>query len=207
MRTALFLMVFLSIGEHSSFAETGAYFGFGAMPVEKAAGCIEVARVIEGTPAAAAGLQEGDIIIAVKGETIDCPIQKPRGLFSWARVGEKARFEVVRQGKKLEFEIQAVEIPAWIQQSVADARGIELGEQLLQRLVASGESFEIWLENGQLAIAGSFSTEEAAGLLRHWQTNGTVQSIIQVVGVTEKKQKIRIRADHAARIHHFEPVK
>jgi serine protease Do len=63
------------------------------------AGAIVVADPLEASPARAAGLHEGDVIIALDGNTVDEPGDVFR-LLDRSRIGEACTIDYVRQGKR-----------------------------------------------------------------------------------------------------------
>ena len=58
-----------------------------------------VDEVLEGTPAAKAGLEDGDVIIEISGAKVDNPNELSRRVASYAP-GEKVRVKVLRDGKE-----------------------------------------------------------------------------------------------------------
>ena len=69
-----------------------------------------VARVIEGSPAAAAGLQEEDIIVEFNGQEIEQSSELPQYV-GRAPVGESSRLVVIRSGKKKKLSVTIGELP------------------------------------------------------------------------------------------------
>ena len=69
-----------------------------------------VAQVNEDTPAAAAGLKEGDIILAVDGRPINSP-NALRNLISLSDIGHAARVQVLRDGKERDITVKLAELP------------------------------------------------------------------------------------------------
>lgn len=58
-----------------------------------------VSRVITDSPAEAAGLQEGDIIVSLDGKSIESPMDVTRAVWS-AAAGDNVEIEVLRNGRK-----------------------------------------------------------------------------------------------------------
>jgi serine protease Do len=69
-----------------------------------------VARVIEDSPAAKAGLQPGDIILAYRGRDLVYSSDLPP-LVGRTRIGEAAEIEVLRAGERREIEVTVAELP------------------------------------------------------------------------------------------------
>ena len=69
-----------------------------------------VAQVNDDTPAAAAGLKEGDIILAVDGRDINTP-NALRNLISLSDVGHPARVQVLRDGKERDIVVKLGRLP------------------------------------------------------------------------------------------------
>lgn len=71
---------------------------------------VYVQRVTSGSPAAAAGLQEGDIITAVNGQTID--EDNPLNNVLWQfHVGDKVTLTILRQGEELSVDVTLTQRP------------------------------------------------------------------------------------------------
>ena len=68
-----------------------------------------VAQVLDGSPAEAGGIQEGDIIIAFNGQEIDFSSDLPH-LVGRAPAGEDAELTVVRSGKQISLELEIGEL-------------------------------------------------------------------------------------------------
>ncbi len=69
-----------------------------------------VAQVNDDTPAAAAGLKEGDIILSVDGHDINNP-NALRNLISLSDVGHAARVQVLREGKERDIIVKLGRLP------------------------------------------------------------------------------------------------
>jgi len=68
-----------------------------------------VAQVLDGSPAEAGGIQEGDIITAFNGEEIDFSSDLPH-LVGRAAAGSEAELTVVRSGKQITLELEIGEL-------------------------------------------------------------------------------------------------
>ncbi|MEK7122105.1 MAG: PDZ domain-containing protein, partial [Patescibacteria group bacterium] len=66
--------------------------------------------VMAGSPAAAAGLKEGDIILEFSGIKIDQENNLAK-LLSKHKVGEKVSFKILRDGKEMNIEMELTERP------------------------------------------------------------------------------------------------
>ena len=71
--------------------------------------CVEIVQVLEGTPAARAGLRAGDLIIAVDGEPV-AGMSELQQLMVAERIGEPTTFTVAREDRLLELELTPVEL-------------------------------------------------------------------------------------------------
>jgi Do/DeqQ family serine protease len=92
-----------------------------AMGSEQATGVL-VSNVFEGTPAATAGIQRGDIVTSLDGS----PVHSRREFYEISRsvtVGDRAKVELDRSGKKVALELEAEPFP--------EARADELAQVLL----------------------------------------------------------------------------
>jgi len=92
-----------------------------AMGSQQATGVL-VSNVFPGTPAAAAGIQRGDIVTSLDGS----PVESRRDFYEIARsitVGDRAKLALDRSGKKLTVEVEAERFP--------EARADELAQVLL----------------------------------------------------------------------------
>ncbi|MBK8164334.1 MAG: DegQ family serine endoprotease [bacterium] len=69
-----------------------------------------VAQVNDDTPAAAAGLKEGDIILSVDGKPINSP-NALRNLISLSDIGHAARVQVLRDGKERDVTVKLGRLP------------------------------------------------------------------------------------------------
>ncbi len=77
--------------------------------LERPAGAL-VAQVIEGGPAAAAGLQVGDVILGVNGDPVDLSADLPR-LVGALKPGSKAELNVVREGRRRQLAVTVGSLP------------------------------------------------------------------------------------------------
>jgi putative serine protease PepD len=67
----------------------------------------EIARVLSGTPAAKAGLKEGDVVIAIDGE----PVNSATSLVAYVRekaVGDQVNLTVIRDGQTVHLDATLV---------------------------------------------------------------------------------------------------
>ena len=73
------------------------------------AACVEVVEVVEGSPAAKAGLRPEDLIVAVGGMPVEGADDLQR-LMAGELIGERVTTAVVREGRQLEVELVPVEL-------------------------------------------------------------------------------------------------
>lgn len=78
--------------------ELRAHFG---VPADRG---VMVARVVEDSPAARAGLQVGDVIAGVEGDGVESPWDLTMAVRG-KEAGETARLEVWRDGRSLDFDV------------------------------------------------------------------------------------------------------
>jgi S1-C subfamily serine protease len=71
--------------------------------------CVEVVEVVEGSPAAAAGLRPEDLIVAVDGTPV-AGVDDLQRLMTAERIGARVPATVVRDGVRLELELVPVEL-------------------------------------------------------------------------------------------------
>jgi serine protease Do len=70
---------------------------------------IEIVEVVEGSPAAAAGLRPGDIVVSIDGEHVAGPRDIQRRMLADA-IGTPTRIELVRDGTTLTIEATPTEL-------------------------------------------------------------------------------------------------
>ncbi|MET1010329.1 MAG: trypsin-like peptidase domain-containing protein, partial [Gaiellaceae bacterium] len=73
------------------------------------AACVEVVEIVEGSPAAKAGLRPEDLIVAVGGMPVEGADDLQR-LMASELIGERVTAAVVREGRQLEVELVPVEL-------------------------------------------------------------------------------------------------
>jgi serine protease Do len=73
------------------------------------AACVEVVEIVEGSPAAKAGLRPEDLIVAVGGMPVEGADDLQR-LMDGELIGERVTAAVVREGRQLEVELVPVEL-------------------------------------------------------------------------------------------------
>jgi serine protease Do len=78
-----------------------------ALPVEYGA---FVTQVVAGSPAADAGVQRGDIVIALGGQSIDSDNPFINLLYKY-EPGDRTTITIVREGQEMTFDVQLVERP------------------------------------------------------------------------------------------------
>ncbi|PSN17265.1 serine protease [filamentous cyanobacterium CCP5] len=77
--------------------------------VEQESGVI-IVRVMEGTPAEAAGLQRGDIIQRVNGKAVETPVDVQAQVEN-SEIGEAVPVEILRNGEVEEIEVRPTALP------------------------------------------------------------------------------------------------
>lgn len=95
-----------------------AYLGVGIQPVTgqlagelavKPRSGVAVTKVMEGTPAAEAGLQEGDVIVRIAGQVVKTP-QALQLAVERSPIGDRVELQVVRGGETIDLTYQAAEM-------------------------------------------------------------------------------------------------
>jgi len=86
-----------------------------AMELPSAEGAL-VAQVMEGTPAAKAGIKAGDVVVSFEGHPIKRSRDLPR-LVATASPGSKSTLEVIRDGKRVKLKIEIGTLPEEMAQS------------------------------------------------------------------------------------------
>ncbi len=81
-----------------------------AMGLDEALDGVLINQVLPGTPAEAAGLENGDVITEVNGETIDGALELTRRVGAF-QPGEDVRFTVMRDAEELNFTVVLAERP------------------------------------------------------------------------------------------------
>lgn len=89
---------YIGVGLKEVTAELASNYGLG---VNKG---VYVAQVFAESPAAKAGIQVGDIIVAIDGKTID-NYETLKNLLDTMKVGQKVAIRVIRNGKPVELEL------------------------------------------------------------------------------------------------------
>src|SRR5690606_81572 len=112
-----------------------------------------VSQIVPGGPAARAGIQEGDVVVAVDGHRIHEGRELQRAVLRKG-VGKSLRLEVLREGKKRSITVttderpereRAVRSPGQTRGG-SDSFGLSIGE------VPAGLSRELGLKNGEGAV-------------------------------------------------------
>jgi C-terminal processing protease CtpA/Prc len=95
---------------------------------------IKIVEVVDGGPAAKAGLQPEDVITTINGRAIESPQEVP-GIVQNAGAGSVLKLDVLREGKKKAFEVTLARHPADSEQAQApspkeDPKGGDLRERV-----------------------------------------------------------------------------
>jgi serine protease Do len=78
-----------------------------------------VAKVLEDSPAAKAGLEVGDVIVEYNGRTVNYSSDLPP-LVGRTKVGEEAKIKVIRGGKSRVLTVEIAELPSEEELQLAD---------------------------------------------------------------------------------------
>jgi S1-C subfamily serine protease len=71
--------------------------------------CVEIVQIVEGAPAARAGLRPGDLVIAVDGEPVTSMGELQRLMIA-ERIGARTTFTVARDSQLLDLELTPIEL-------------------------------------------------------------------------------------------------
>ncbi|AQQ54907.1 S1C family serine protease [Planococcus lenghuensis] len=74
------------------------------LPADVKSGVV-IESVIEGTPAAAAGLQPSDVIVEMDGEAVDNMLELRQHLYNETQIGDTLMVSAYRNGELMEFEL------------------------------------------------------------------------------------------------------
>ncbi len=107
-----------------------------------------IAEVMEGAPAAKAGLQASDVILSFDGKAVENSSDLPR-MVGATKPGSKVAVEVWRKGKLQRIDVELGELPGEAQASAKDAKSFSRGGLVLSELGAE-QRRELKLENGLL---------------------------------------------------------
>jgi S1-C subfamily serine protease len=73
-----------------------------------------IVRVMEDTPAEAAGLQRGDIIQKINGKAVETPVEV-QSQVEGSRIGESLQVEILRNGDQETIEVKPMALPSDLQ--------------------------------------------------------------------------------------------
>ncbi|MFI5314357.1 MAG: trypsin-like peptidase domain-containing protein [Myxococcota bacterium] len=114
-----------------------------AMGSQQATGVL-VSNVFEGTPAAAAGIQRGDIVTLLDGS----PVRSRREFYEIARsvtVGDRVKLQLDRSGKKVAVEVSAERFP---EARADELTQVLLGLDLAERTPALAKKYGLQADRG-----------------------------------------------------------
>jgi len=80
-----------------------------SMGIEDGEGAL-VSQIFEGTPAADAGMEEGDVVVSFDGKAVAGPSEL-QSIVGWTKPGNRARVVVMRDGKKKTLTVKVAERP------------------------------------------------------------------------------------------------
>ncbi|WP_172194477.1 RIP metalloprotease RseP [Saccharibacillus qingshengii] len=158
------------------------YVQVAGVPDENAAG-VKVSSVVAGTPAAAAGLQEGDIVQSIDGQPVDGDLSKVTTLIN-ASGGQEVQMSVERGGEAVQIPVTPKKVTAEDGREVLQV-GIALGQ--LKRTASFTETFQFAGESfqkGSTAILDAlrrlvferFDINQLAGPVGTLQATGQIAS-------------------------------
>ena len=120
-----------------------AYFGFGFnFRNDQLEMRLGVCTVLDGSPAAAAGLQQDDLITAVDGKTTFRNAAEVLAYVSQRKPGDELVLDVLRKGQRLRVKMIASE--ATDQQQARVRNELELANQEVTSLIAAREAIAKW---------------------------------------------------------------
>ncbi len=169
--------------------EEGAYVGVGVL-LEPKDGHLMVVRTLQGSPAQQAGIQAGDEIVAVDGESIADKVDGEAAALIRGEEGTTVKLTVMRDGRQLDFEIErrSLELPI-VREEMLERNGHKVGYIALEqfsldagdkvrgahdRLVADGaEAIILDLRNNGGGILG-----EAVNVASVFIESGPIVSVV-----------------------------
>ena len=149
----------LGIGIQPLTRELAESFG-----LDEAKGVL-VGSVDPGAPAAAAGLEAGDVILAYNGEPIDEANELPR-LVAGTRPGSKATLEIWRKGKKRTLETAVGEFESSAAAQPQDGSGVPADLGLAVRELTAQEKKQLGVAYGLAVVDVRSGAAAASGLRR-----------------------------------------
>jgi serine protease Do len=158
---------FLGVGIQQITSDLSAQFG-----LDEVSGTL-VTEVRPGTPAEAAGIQVGDVIVEFDGVRIDSP-RKLQSVVEQADVDAGHELAVIRDGERMQFELTLEPMPETLVAAGSTATDTEGGEQEFESLglelstltADSAEQLGLEVGSGGVVITGvrSGSSADRAGL-------------------------------------------
>ncbi|MDD3433998.1 MAG: DegQ family serine endoprotease [Tepidiphilus sp.] len=125
-----------------------------------------VASVEEGSPAAKAGIQAGDIIVGVDGQRIEDSADLPR-LIGRRKPGETVRLELLHQGKRQEKSVTLAELDEETAGAATPGKksaGEPMAAGIAVRALSAQEAKERGLEEGAVVVTRVEGLAALAGL-------------------------------------------
>ncbi len=122
-----------------------------------------IRRVAPGSPAEAAGLKAGDVLVEVNGRRIDSPLDLDIGLLD-AGVGSQVQVRYARAGREAETTLQVVELPSEQALRIEVLTGLEL--VTVNPQIAIERSLPAEIDSGALIVMISAENSRFSGLRR-----------------------------------------
>jgi serine protease Do len=129
-----------------------------------------VAKVLDDSPAAAAGLEVGDVIVEFNGKKVVRSSGLPP-LVGRAKVGEKARVTVIRDKKRRTIGVQIAELPTAITQASFSPQEEQTSEDsalgMKVESLSNEDSKRLKIENGvQVVEVDEYGPASDAGIMK-----------------------------------------
>ena len=124
---------------------------------------MRIRRVAPGSPAEAAGLKAGDVLVEVNGRRIDSPLDLDVGLLD-AGVGSQVRVRYARSGREAETTLPVVELPSEQAPRIEVLTGLEL--VTVNPQIAIERRLPAELDSGALIVMISAENRRFSGLRR-----------------------------------------
>jgi hypothetical protein len=212
LKKVLLTLFLISFPGPSSFAEVpcvelpAGFVGLGLRKLETPRNCLEVVQIYPGGPGDLAGIEAGDLIIAVNDSMLDCN-HLARGTAPWPKVapGDQIKVGVLRGGQPLDRLVTVSAQPTEISQANDRSLRMEAAINLEQRLIRDKQAISIVPgTQGRLEVRSQLPAEELALLQWFFEQRGTFEIFERTPALA--RQNLFIKVDPATKEKSFEPA-